>query len=142
MGYNETPMRFGLSTIAVCLFLTCGFACRSGFAQHMNDKDGPCPDGGTTVDMVNCFSAASKKSDEQLNQLYRRVQTVVDGEELAKLKAAQRLWMQFRDANCAAEYELYRGGSAAPTVKLACLEAMTRHRTEELGVMYEWRLEK
>ena len=68
--------------------------------------------------------------------------TVVDGDELVKLKSAQRLWLQFRDVNCDAEHELYAGGSAAPMVQLACQEAMTRHRTEELSVMYGWRLEK
>jgi uncharacterized protein YecT (DUF1311 family) len=74
--------------------------------------------------------------------MYQRIQTVVADDELSKLKEAQRLWVQFRDANCSAEHELYEGGSAASMVKLACLEAMTRHRTEELKVMYDWRLEK
>lgn len=111
-------------------------------AQHMNAPDGPCRNVVTTVEMANCFSAALEKSDAGLNKLYQRVQTVVDGDELTKLKAAQRLWMQFRDANCDAEYELYGGGTAGPVAKLACLEAVTRHRTEELQVMYGWRLEK
>ena len=112
------------------------------FAQHMNDKDAPCREAVATMEMATCFDSALKESDARLNQLYRRVQTVVGGDKLAKLKDAQRIWTKFRDANCDAEYELYRGGSAAPTVKLACLEAMTRHRTEELKVMYGWRLEK
>jgi uncharacterized protein YecT (DUF1311 family) len=111
-------------------------------AQHMNAKDNPCDTSATTPDLYYCFSGALEKSDAELNQLYRRVQTVVEGDDLAKLKAAQRLWVQFRDANCDAEYELYDGGTAAPVVKLACLEAVTRHRTEELRVMYGWRLEK
>jgi uncharacterized protein YecT (DUF1311 family) len=66
----------------------------------------------------------------------------VDGNELVKLKVAQRLWIEFREANCSAEQELYSNGSAASMVKFACLEALTRHRTEELNVMYGWRLEK
>ena len=88
------------------------------------------------------FYHAYEKSAAELNQLYRRVLTVVDGSNLANLREAQRLWIQFRDANCSAEYELYAGGSAAPMVKFACLEAVTTHRTEELKVMYGWRLEK
>ena len=86
-----------------------------------------------------CFSNALKKSDAELNGMYKRVETVVDGSELVKLRTAQRIWLQFRDANCEAEHELYLGGSAASMVKLACLEAMTRHRTEEFQVMYGWR---
>jgi uncharacterized protein YecT (DUF1311 family) len=108
----------------------------------MNAKEGPCQEAGSGAETTACFYHAYEKSDAELNQLYRRVLTVVDGDNLANLKVAQRLWMQFRDANCSAEYELYAGGSAAPMVKLACLEAVTRHRTEELKVMYGWRLEK
>jgi uncharacterized protein YecT (DUF1311 family) len=108
----------------------------------MNAKDGPCQTTLSGVIETNCFASAFKKSDTDLNQLYRRVQSVVDGDALAKLTAAQRFWIQFRDANCGAEQELYSGGSASSMVKLACLEAVTRHRTEELKVMYGWRLEK
>jgi len=91
---------------------------------------------------ANCFASALTRVDDELNRLYRWVLTVVDGDHLLKLKTAQRLWVQFRDANCDAEHELCAEGSAAPIVKLSCLEAMTRHRTEELKVMYGWRLEK
>jgi uncharacterized protein YecT (DUF1311 family) len=108
----------------------------------MNAKDGPCQKPPSGAEETACFYDASKKADAELNQLYLRVLTVVDGDELVELKVAQRLWVQFRDANCSAEAELYRGGSAASMVKIACLEAVTRHRTEELKVMYGWRLEK
>ncbi len=61
---------------------------------------------------------------------------------LAKLKVAQRLRVQFRDANCAVEQEIYEGGSTYGMVGSACLAAMTRQRTEELKVMYGGLLEK
>jgi len=108
----------------------------------MNAKDGPCQAPATGAKETACFDAASKKSDAELNRIYLQIETIVAGDELVKLKAAQRLWIQFRDANCDAEHELYSGGSAAPMVRLACVEAMTRHRTEELKVMYGWRLAK
>jgi uncharacterized protein YecT (DUF1311 family) len=108
----------------------------------MNAKDAPCQNVGSNAEETECCFQASRKADAELNQLYRRISTVVSGDELVKLKEAQRLWIEFRDANCSAEYELYRGGSAAPMVKLACLEAVTRHRTEELNIMYGWRMEK
>jgi uncharacterized protein YecT (DUF1311 family) len=114
----------------------------AAFGQHMNAKDSACPSPLSGAEETACFASALKKSDADLNQLYGRIQKVVEGDDLAELKTAQRLWMQFRDANCQAEYSLYSGGSAAPMVKLACLEGMTRHRTEELNVMYGWRLEK
>jgi uncharacterized protein YecT (DUF1311 family) len=131
-----------LSGGVFCLLITCAIGAKSCAAQHMNADLAPCRGPATTADNFACFDSALHKRDAELNAFYHRVQTVVDGEELTKLKAAQRLWMQFRDANCDAENQLYDGGSAAPIVKLACLEAMTRHRTEELNVMYGWRLEK
>lgn len=108
----------------------------------MNAKDAPCQTPSTTADETACFNHAFEKADAELNQYYRRLETNEAGDDLTNLKAAQRLWVKFRDSNCKAEHDLYEGGSAGPTVKLACLEAMTRHRTEELKTMYGWRLEK
>jgi uncharacterized protein YecT (DUF1311 family) len=112
------------------------------FGQHMNAKDAPCQGPSITVLEADCFAASLKKSDLQLNRLYQRIQAVVHGDEQIELKGAQQFWIQFRDSNCLAEQKLYEGGSATSAVRLACLEAMTRHRTEELQVMYGWRLEK
>lgn len=126
----------------ISILLVAGIHCS---AQHMNAKDGPCQRPATGAKGTACFGEVYKKSDEELKKLYYRVfgvVGVVGGDELVKLKEAQRLWLQFRDANCAAEAELYMGGSVRPMVGLACLEAVTRHRAEELNVMYGWRLEK
>lgn len=135
-------MRFkilGVCLLCVSIWFTFSSYCS---AQHMNAKDGPCQEAGSGAEKTACFYHAYEKSDAELNQLYRWILTVVDGNNLANLREAQRLWIQFRDANCSAEHDLYTGGSAAPMVKVACLEAVTRHRTEELKVMYGWRLEK
>lgn len=108
----------------------------------MNAKDAPCQGASSTAEEAACFDAAYQRADADLNRYYRRIETLETGTGLTNLKNAERLWIQFRDANCDAEYELYQGGSAAPTVRVACLEEMTRHRTDELKTMYGWRLEK
>ena len=54
--------------------------------------------------------------------------------------AAQRLWIQYRDATCSAERDLYEGGTAAAPAYLAWLEAMTRARTKELVITYAVKL--
>jgi uncharacterized protein YecT (DUF1311 family) len=76
----------------------------------------------------------------ELNAAYKEIRGKLDGEDAKRLVAAQRLWIQYRDANCTAERELYAGGTAANPVYLACLEAMTRARTKELRVTYAVRL--
>ena len=137
---NRLIKRYGADNIRLLTGLLFGSTCC--FAQHMNANDGLCQSSLTTSQMTNCFATALKKADFELNGYYQRIQTVVDGDGLAELKTAQRLWIQFRDANCDAEYELYSGGTAASMVKLACLEATTRHRTEELQTIYGSTLEK
>jgi len=63
-------------------------------------------------------------------------------DEQKDLQAAQHLWLNFRDANCSAERTLYAGGSAAPMVYAAWVEADTRQRTTDLKAMYGSRLQK
>ncbi len=133
----------GLKTsVALLLLSACFSAGRTCKAQHMNDPDAPCQIAGPMSDKTACFVASSQKADAELNHVYKVVLTVIGGMEVTDLKSAQRVWIQFRDSNCSAERELYYGGSAAPTVYYACLEAMTRHRIAELKTMYGWRVEK
>jgi uncharacterized protein YecT (DUF1311 family) len=83
-----------------------------------------------------------KSADQQLNRTYEQIRKTLVEEDKKKLQEAQRIWLQFRDANCTAERELYSGGSAASMVYAACIEADTRHRTSELKTMYEWKVDK
>jgi uncharacterized protein YecT (DUF1311 family) len=111
-------------------------------AQHMNAANAPCQAAGSGAETTQCFDEAAKSTDLELNHFYRTLQTKLAGEDQEKLRTAQRQWLQFRDANCAAERQLYTGGSAASMVYQACLEADTRARTQELHTMYDWRLNK
>jgi uncharacterized protein YecT (DUF1311 family) len=109
-------------------------------AQHMNEKDSPCADVVVTVDLANCLAKARDAADTQLNAIYKQLRGKLDGADGQQLVAAQRLWIQYRDANCTAERDLYEGGTATQPVYLACLEAMTTARTKELAVTYAVRL--
>jgi len=109
-------------------------------AQHMNEKDSPCADVVVTADSVRCLAKAKDAADAQLNALYKTVRGKLDAAEVQQLVTAQRLWIQYRDANCAAERDLYGGGTATGPAYMACLEAMTRARTKELRVTYAVRL--
>lgn len=106
----------------------------------MNEKDSPCANVVVTVDLANCLAKARDTSDAQLNAAYKQLRGRLDAADGQRLVAAQRLWIQYRDANCAAERDLYDGGTAASPAYLACLEAMTRARTKELAVTYAAKL--
>jgi uncharacterized protein YecT (DUF1311 family) len=92
--------------------------------------------------VTQCFVLEAQRADMELNLLYNTIRQILAPNERRQLQAAQRLWVQFRDANCAAERALYGVGSAARMAHEACLGADTRQRTAELNVMYGWRLEK
>ncbi|HWZ30369.1 MAG TPA: lysozyme inhibitor LprI family protein [Bryobacteraceae bacterium] len=105
-------------------------------AQHMNEKDSPCANVVLTVELANCFAKARDAVDTQLNAIYKSVRETLDAGDIQPLVSTQRLWIQYRDANCSAERGLYAGGTAASPAYLACLEAMTRARIKELAVTY------
>ena len=112
-----------LTVMLIAAVLAAKFPAR---AQHMNEKDSPCADVVVTVDLANCLARARDVADAELNGIYKRLRDKLDTADGQRLVAAQRLWIQYRDANCAAERDLYEGGTASHPAYLACLEAMTR----------------
>jgi uncharacterized protein YecT (DUF1311 family) len=105
-------------------------------AQHMNEKDSPCANVVVTVELASCLANARDAAGAQLNAAYRNRRGKLGVTDGQRLVATQRLWIQYRDANCTAERDLYAGGTAASPADLACLESMTRARSKELAVMY------
>lgn len=120
--------------------LVCFTVVSSSHAQHMNEPDSPCAKIGITVDLAACLEKARASSDGELNAVYGALRKRLDPEEAKQLVAAQRLWIQYRDANCEAERDLYGSGTGRGPAYLACLEAMTRQRTNELRVTYRVRM--
>ena len=92
-------------------------------AQHVNGNDSPCAAAVTTIELGSCFTKARDADETQLNAVYERIRGQLETADEQRLGTAQRLWMQYWEANCIAERELYAGGTAAPTMYLACMEA-------------------
>ena len=120
--------------------LVCFTVLTPSLAQHMNEPDSPCTEVRVTVDLAACLDKARASADAELNHLYAEVRNRLEEDERKQLVAAQRLWIQYRDANCEAERDLYGNGTGRGPAYLACLEAMTRHRANELRVIYRIRL--
>jgi uncharacterized protein YecT (DUF1311 family) len=127
-------------SIRVVALLCLSLLIAPSHAQHMNEPDSPCAGIGGTGDLVACLSKAGISSDRELNSFYQRLRAKLDPGEAAQLVKVQRLWIQYRDANCTAERSLYGNGTGGPPAYLACLEAMARSRTKELSVTYVLRL--
>jgi uncharacterized protein YecT (DUF1311 family) len=128
-----TPVRSWLLLPAI--FICYGSIAR---AQHMNSADAPCRNVAVTVAMENCFDKAYKVAGSGLNQMYSQILKVLQPDDQQRLKVAQRLWIQFRDATCTAESNLYNGGTASAPAYSACLEELTRQRTADLKTTYGW----
>ncbi|HKD78860.1 MAG TPA: lysozyme inhibitor LprI family protein [Candidatus Angelobacter sp.] len=131
-------------TLGLSLLITAVVMAVPAPAQHMNDKDSPCASIAGTADLVGCLSKAQTSADANLNAFYKKVLETLHSrpDDVGRLRDAERLWLQYRDANCAAERGLYGGGSGGPPAYLSCKEAMTRARTKELQTMYEWLVNK
>src|SRR5450631_512064 len=95
--------------LVAVLVLLCD--CSSCPGQQMNAPDAPCKSAGVNVQISECVYKAWKAQDAELNQVYEKTRKGLAGVDLQRLITAQRLWVQFRDANCDAAYGLYGGGS-------------------------------
>ncbi len=75
-----------------------------------------------------------QKADVKLNAVYKKVMAwQIDAAGREKLKKAERLWVQFRDAECESEADEARGGTIAPMVYSNCGERLTLERTAQLA---------
>lgn len=129
--------RFPLLLLAICAFLDI-----HSNAQHMNAPEAPCQRPASTAGTTVCFIGASKAANEELERVLSRVSEVLSKDEQKDLQEAQRLWLEFRNATCSAERNLYGRGSGAPGAYAACIEAQTRQRSADLKTTYGWLLLK
>ena len=79
-------------------------------------------------------NADFKKADKELNTTFKEVEKRLadDASGKARLVAAQKAWIAFRDAECQFQSSGVDGGSAAPMVALGCQATLTSNRTEQL----------
>lgn len=95
-------------------------------------------------ELQDCLEGEMTKADKALNAAYRKALAAIandpdtpDDEKPAwkeNLKAAQRAWLTFRDANC--KFELigaeWHNGSGTTAAQQQCELGMTQQRTQEL----------
>ncbi|MFQ6348131.1 lysozyme inhibitor LprI family protein [Pseudomonas sp. R11F] len=85
----------------------------------------------TTADMVGCNTQAAKVQDERLNRAYKTALAAQDGPRKQQLQDVQRLWIKYRDANCAFAGSA-TGGSIDQVNGSGCVVDMTQTRAQEL----------
>jgi uncharacterized protein YecT (DUF1311 family) len=100
-------------------------------AAHAGDQGDPeksCE--GNTFEMVECLKTRTAQWDKRMTVAYQQALKDAVPQQRDQLRAAQRLWIQYRDANC-----LYYGmgeGTIARIDAAECMRNMTEARAREL----------
>jgi len=100
-------------------------------AAHAGDQGEPeksCD--GNTFQIVECLKAVTAQWDKRMTIAYQQAIKDAGEKQREQLRSAQRLWIQYRDANC-----LYYGmgeGTIARIDAGECMRNMTKARAEEL----------
>ena len=112
------------TTIAVVL------TCLATLADAGDQGDAAKSCDGNTYQMVECLKARTAQWDKRMNVAYQQALKDAVPQQLEQLRAAQRLWIGYRDANC-----LYYGlgeGTIARIDAGECMRSMTEARAREL----------
>lgn len=91
---------------------------------------------GVTVNILNCMGSETEQQDARLNQNYKASMQALTPEKQAQLRDAQRLWIKFRDADCALLGSL-TGGTIDSVNSASCLLDMTKKRADDLAWLAE-----
>lgn len=106
-----------------------------------------CSNARSTAEMNYCTGLELQAADRELNRVYQRAiaKRTKDGDAgpytfeawLAALKASQRAWIKFRDADCeGVVVQDWGGGSGTSAAVNGCRIELTRHRTAILKERY------
>lgn len=131
--------------IAALLLLT---AAQAGNLPECNEE---AANRGVQQDMNICAHREYLIADAAMNEQWKRTRDhmqALDAEaDLPSwderpgywdtLLAAQRAWLQFRDAHCRSEGYEARGGSLEPLLVATCKTTLTEKRTEQLRSLIE-----
>jgi uncharacterized protein YecT (DUF1311 family) len=119
-------MRALLKHVAAAMMLGCLVS--PAPAGDQGDPEASCQ--GNTFEMVECLKAKTAQWDKRLGIAYQQAMKDAQPAQREQLRAAERLWIQYRDANC-----LYYGMGEGTIARLdagECMRSMTDARAREL----------
>lgn len=138
MSRPRSPESSGV-IMKIILILAIGAIClitANALAQKKTANGIPCGENATQPEANACARREYQKADAEMNKVYGRLMTELaeyNGTQQEKLRRAQLLWLQYRDANCESEASIYEGGSIRPAVHNTCLASVTQERTRRLA---------
>ncbi|WP_411506489.1 lysozyme inhibitor LprI family protein [Brucella anthropi] len=103
----------------------------SSFAAIAAAQADDCQNASSQAALNECYGKAYKKSDTELNKVFKTLQHRTDDAELKKkLTQSQRAWIAFRDAEC--DMQTFGGGSISGMAYSICLSELTTQRIDDL----------
>ncbi len=95
------PKNLTLALFALVLCLTCKLSAQTPSADPIDKTLDTClagPAGNNTVGQVDCSAKAAAAWDRELNQVYNKLLKSLDPASQTLLRASQRQWLAFREA--------------------------------------------
>ena len=83
-----------------------------------------------TPSINECAARAQAAAEQQLNATYQAALKASEPEDQAKLRNVQRLWLQYREAECHVEAD--PNTTLRPAFFAGCVAGMDKLRTDEL----------
>jgi uncharacterized protein YecT (DUF1311 family) len=126
MRYTLIHCTIAHCTLALLFVIILGLTVRA----HATDPANP----ETQMDVNNSAGTDFQAADRQLNAVYQRVLGRLRALGLAqkRLGAAERAWLQFRDAECGFATTASEGGSAHAMLDTMCRTRLTQERVAQL----------
>lgn len=87
-----------------------------------------CQTASTSADVMRCLTHNKEKADEALNHVFKTLSTKKSGEALKDIEDLQKLWIEYRDQECAAEVEALSSEALKRIEGLKCQTRLTRER--------------
>ena len=141
----EMLMRPQLAGTFFCLALMLG----GQEPAHAEDAEPPidCEKATATFELNFCAGKELTKADAELNEVYAKVLARIpaisseppyDAKSFeAALRASQRAWVAYRDADCNGLVPMsWNGGTATSGEVLGCMTSKTKERTKDLLERY------
>jgi len=122
--------RIGGSGCIAWMVLACAAALWAQPLHAEPAREETCADRKSTADIVECLATQTAVWDRRLSTAYQKLSDSLPVRRRDRLRSAQRLWVQFRDANCA--YFASRAGTIARVEAGQCLLRLTTARAVEL----------
>ena len=76
--------------------------------------------GGVTANMLSCISVEYKKQDNRLNQNYKKLMNILNGQTKNHVQNAQKTWLKHQKATCDLYEQISDGGTAFTVMSQDC----------------------